>query len=210
VSAGPVQHPFPAHLVRARTARLDGAITRSELDGSGTRLTHRLTVGGEPFELDGRSVEPTFDFPSIPLHVRSWRELAGRSFEFLDQPVIGFRDCDPFPVGPTMRGSLAIGEIVSPARGLVLAFTAGGDALEATTTLIVDFDETDAPYEPLTLTLLAPVRLGGLRVLGDLGSPTGLGSTTPLRIAGEVVDVADYRVEEVDGVVTLLPRATFR
>ena len=127
-------------------------------------LIHRIDVEFEPIELEGESVSTELRLDFIDLPVKSWREIANRTFEFPVNPEDGYID-----------GSVYLFSVHNPADVTKLEFGDIKDhTISVTITVAIDFTiEGDSDYGVVPLRIATVLDISALKpfswVQHDLG-----------------------------------------
>lgn len=192
----------------ARTgATLDASIQWGAEEGPDPMLVHAITVPLGAVHIGERSAdEPVLRLHSIRFGVRSWRDLAERSFSFPNVVREIDADGETHPVYD-IYGSLRMGDDYHQVTMSGIAFgpfdggrvTATLDGSVRSVARPPQFDETD-------FTCVATLTLGPVTVRGDLASTTVPDAAQAQELAQQLLRREDYRSpRERGGLVILEP-----
>lgn len=186
---------------------LDASIQWGEEEGPDPTLVHAITVPLGPVQLGEQSDdEPVLRLHSIRFDVRSWRELAGRSFSFPHVVREIEAEGESHPVYD-IYGSLRLGDDYHQVIASGIAF-GRYDGCRVTATLEGRVESIDHPpgFDPTDFTCDASLTLGPVTVRGDLGSTTLPAAAEAERLAQQLLRTEDYSSpRDRRGVVMLEP-----
>ena len=197
------------HLEPAGTdATLDASIQWGGEEGPDPTLVHAITVPLGPVRLGDESDadEPLLRLHTIRFDVRSWRELAGRSFSFPNVVREIEAEGESHPVYD-IYGSLRLGDEYHQVTMSGVAFDEF-DGGRVTATLAGRVDSVAQPprFDPTDFTCAATLTVGPVTVRGDLASTTVPTVAQAQELAQQLLRLEDYRpVRERGGSVILEP-----
>lgn len=186
---------------------LDASIQWSAEDGPEPMLVHAITVPLGPVRLGEQSDdESVLRLHSIRFDVRSWRELAGRSFSFRHVVREIEAEGESLPIYD-IYGSLRLGDAYHDVIASGITF-GRYDGCRVTATLEGRVESIDHPpgFDPTDFTCDATLTLGPVTVRGDLGSTTVPAAAEAERLAQQLLRTDDYgEPRDRRGVVVLEP-----
>ncbi len=189
-------------------AALDASIQWGEEEGPDPTLVHAITVPLGPVRLGDQSDddEPVLRLHAIRFDVRSWRELAGRSFAFPNVVREIEADGESHPVYD-IYGSLRLGEDYHQVTMSGIAFDQF-DGCRVTATLAGRVESVTQPprFDPTDFTCAATLTVGPVTVRGDLASTTVPAAAQAQELAQQLLRLEDYQaVRERGGRAVLEP-----
>ena len=195
---------FPVDDVRPVTGQLAGAIAGNSLTGKPLGLEHDIAVELAPFQLGGQVQETRIKLFGVPLAVRSWRELAGRDLALAEAVPPILADGEPVGRPGQVRGSIELLHQHLAVRATRIAFGAiAAGAIAAD--LAVTLELAAIRYAPAELPLSTALVLAPVRVLGDITRLARPPLDEARELAARFLDLADYELRVVDGVVSCVP-----
>ncbi len=186
---------------------LDASIQWGEEEGPDPMLVHGITIPLGPVRLGGQADdEPVLRLHSIRFDVRSWRELAGRSFTFPNVVREIEAEGETHPVYD-VYGSLRLGNDYHRVVVSDIAFGRyDGARVTATVDGRVESVSPSPEFDPTDFTCEARLSVGPVTVRGDLASTTPPSAAEAPRLAGQLLRLEDYRPpQERKGAAVLEP-----
>ena len=109
----------PEGTFETASGKLGQMVYENPAAGTGPELRFFVEIDFRPFEWDGEEHAPKLRIDNISVPVKSWKELAGREFEFPDAPkpgsveaaVLMFQEHNPADVTRIVFGSLEEGRL---------------------------------------------------------------------------------------------------
>lgn len=189
---------FPAEALRSIGGELTGTISSNSFTGKPPCLEHDIEIALAPFALGRAAQDTSLKLFTLPLAIRSWRELAGRDYAFPgDAPAMM---ADGEPVAAPGDGSIQLLDQHLPVRPLHVAFReAGHGAIAADLRVLLDLENIG--YCRTEVSLEAVLRVVGVRVMGDVTLLARPSLPEAEALARELLDVHDYEPTLVDSVV---------
>jgi len=172
---------------------LDASIQWSAEEGPDPMLVHAITVPLGPVQLGEQSDdEPVLRLHSIRFDVRSWRELAGRSFSFPNVVQEIEAEGESHPVYD-IYGSLRLGNDYHQVTMASIAF-GRYDGCRVTATLAGRVQSVTQPpgFDPTDFTGDATLTVGPVTVRGDLASTTVPAAAEAQQLAQQLLRTEDY------------------
>lgn len=200
-----IHQRFPVDDIRPLSGELVGAIASNARTGEPLALAHDIAVALAPFRLTRKLQRTTARLFALPLAIRSWRALAGREVA----PVVGLPatlvDGEPVADPGALQGAIELlgHHVALRARRLRFGAIASG-AVDCELALTLDL----APLRlaPADLVMSTALRLGPIRVLGDIAALARPSLDEARALAARFLDLDDYTLDVVDGVVACVPR----
>ena len=168
---------FPTEAIIAKSGGLGATVFQNTSLKIAPRLQYWLSVDPSPFKLENALVSTQFRFDRISVDAKSWKQLAGRTFDFPVNPKDGYID-----------GSVYLFGVHNPADATVISFGQQvGKNLPADIMLAIDFAyEGHAEYGVVPLALESSLEIFPLRIDSEIREECGndLGNVSgPISVA---------------------------
>lgn len=130
--------------------------------------------------------------------VHHWRDLERRRFSFPVEPVTGYVDGDEIEMGPRVVGLLRIDGVARAIRAVSIEFGAICDGF-------IQADLSLKGRLPEAFDIDCTLRIGEIRVLGDVAKVHPPSRNAALVLAGTIIDLERFAVDSSGRILVLHP-----
>jgi hypothetical protein len=186
-------HAFGA--LGSTSGTIEGECSENSIASRGLGLGHTIRVELATDRPRGKTEEAVLTLNTFDLPMKCWDDLQNREYRFSDELNQGFADGEPITIGPHVDGTIRLSGTTYPVKATLIAFAKIVEGtIPARISLLVAPSTEAAPPSGGTakLDLTADLKIGGIRVRGDLAKFRPPSLDEAKAIAAKILDLSQF------------------